>query len=120
MGQGISEVLTFAVGVAISPVPIIAVILMLVSARARVNGPLFLLRGERLEPRPALRPVLGARTFVAGAPLLDAASAVVILAADMFADSGDAGAIIDVELGVLSSNRRDCSRSKVLKRSRPP
>ena len=27
MGQGISEVLTFAIGVAISPVPIIAVIL---------------------------------------------------------------------------------------------
>ena len=43
MGQGISDVLTFAVGVAISPVPIIAVILMLFSARARVNGPLFLL-----------------------------------------------------------------------------
>jgi threonine/homoserine/homoserine lactone efflux protein len=43
LGQGISEVLTFAVGVAISPVPIIAVILMLFSQRARVNGPLFLL-----------------------------------------------------------------------------
>jgi predicted transporter len=43
MGQGIAEVLTFAVGVAISPVPIIAVILMLFSQRARVNGPLFLL-----------------------------------------------------------------------------
>ena len=43
MGEGVSEVLTFAVGVAISPVPIIAVILMLFSARARVNGPLFLL-----------------------------------------------------------------------------
>jgi Sap, sulfolipid-1-addressing protein len=43
MGQGISEVLTFAVGVAISPVPIIAVILMLFSARARVNGPAFLI-----------------------------------------------------------------------------
>jgi Sap, sulfolipid-1-addressing protein len=43
VGQGISEVLTFAVGVAISPVPIIAVILMLFSQRARVNGPLFLL-----------------------------------------------------------------------------
>jgi hypothetical protein len=41
-GQGISEVLTFAVGVAISPVPIMAVILMLFSQRARVNGPLFL------------------------------------------------------------------------------
>ena len=43
MGQGISEVLTFAAGVAISPVPIIAVILMLFSQRARVNGPVFLL-----------------------------------------------------------------------------
>lgn len=43
MGKGISEVLTFAIGVAISPVPIIAVILMLFSQRARVNGPVFLL-----------------------------------------------------------------------------
>jgi hypothetical protein len=43
VGEGIAEVLTFAVGVAISPVPIIAVILMLFSARARVNGPMFLL-----------------------------------------------------------------------------
>lgn len=42
MGQGISEVLTFAVGVAISRVPIIAVILMLFSQRAKVNGPMFL------------------------------------------------------------------------------
>jgi hypothetical protein len=43
VSQGIAEVLTFAVGVAISPVPIIAVILMLFSARAKVNGPMFLL-----------------------------------------------------------------------------
>src|SRR5512135_2420747 len=43
MGKGISEVLTFAVGVAISPVPIIAVTLMLFSQRARVNGLMFLL-----------------------------------------------------------------------------
>ncbi len=42
MGQGISEVLTFAIAVAISPIPIIAVILMLFSTRARVNGPAFL------------------------------------------------------------------------------
>ena len=42
MGRGMGEVLTFAVGVAISPVPIIAVILMLFSRRARVNGPVFL------------------------------------------------------------------------------
>ena len=43
MGKGISEILTYAVGVAISPVPIIAVTLMLFSWRARVNGLLFLL-----------------------------------------------------------------------------
>jgi threonine/homoserine/homoserine lactone efflux protein len=43
MAQGISEVLTFAIGVTISPVPIIAVILMLFSSRANVNGPMFLL-----------------------------------------------------------------------------
>jgi hypothetical protein len=43
MGQGISAILTFAIGVAISPLPIIAVILMLFSQRARVNGPAFLL-----------------------------------------------------------------------------
>jgi threonine/homoserine/homoserine lactone efflux protein len=43
VGRGISEVLPFAIGVAISPIPIIAVILMLFSNRARVNGPVFLL-----------------------------------------------------------------------------
>ena len=42
MAESIGEVLTYAIVVAISPVPIIAVILMLFSARARVNGPLFL------------------------------------------------------------------------------
>jgi hypothetical protein len=41
--QAIGEVLPLALGVAISPVPIIAVILMLFSRRATVNGPLFLL-----------------------------------------------------------------------------
>jgi threonine/homoserine/homoserine lactone efflux protein len=41
IGQGISEVMVFAVGVAISPVPIIALILMLLSGRARANGPAF-------------------------------------------------------------------------------
>jgi threonine/homoserine/homoserine lactone efflux protein len=43
VGEAISEVLPFAVGIAVSPVPIIAVILMLFSSRARANGPLFLL-----------------------------------------------------------------------------
>ena len=42
MGQGISEVLPFAIGIAISPIPIIAIILILFSTRARVNGPAFL------------------------------------------------------------------------------
>jgi hypothetical protein len=42
MTEGISAVLTYAVGVAISPMPIIAAILMLFSARARVNGPMYL------------------------------------------------------------------------------
>jgi threonine/homoserine/homoserine lactone efflux protein len=40
---GIAAVLPFAIGVAISPVPIIAVILMLFSSRAKVNGPMFAL-----------------------------------------------------------------------------
>jgi hypothetical protein len=43
MGPGISAVLGFAVGIAVSPIPIIAVILMLFSQNARVNGPVFLL-----------------------------------------------------------------------------
>ena len=41
MGSAISEVLPFAIGVAISPVSIIAVILVLFSAKARVNGLVF-------------------------------------------------------------------------------
>ncbi len=43
MAEGIGEILTYAVGVAIVPVAIIAVILMLFSSRARVNGPMFVL-----------------------------------------------------------------------------
>jgi hypothetical protein len=43
MGQGISEVLLYGVGVAVSLLSIIAVTLMLFSKRARVNGPVFLL-----------------------------------------------------------------------------
>ena len=41
MGQAIGQVLPLAVGVALSPLPIIAVVLMLVTPRARVNGPAF-------------------------------------------------------------------------------
>lgn len=43
MGEAIGEVLPLAIGIAISPIPIIAVILMLFSARARTNGSAFLL-----------------------------------------------------------------------------
>jgi amino acid transporter len=43
VGKAIGEVPTYGVGVAISVAPIIAVILMLFSQRARVNGPIFLL-----------------------------------------------------------------------------
>jgi len=42
MGEAISEVLPFAIGVAVSPLPIIAVILVLFSAQAKVNGLAFL------------------------------------------------------------------------------
>jgi threonine/homoserine/homoserine lactone efflux protein len=43
MGEAIGQVLSLAVGVAISPVPIIAVVLMLGTPKARANGPAFLL-----------------------------------------------------------------------------
>src|SRR4051812_50221297 len=43
MGEAIGQMLPAAVGVAISPLPIVAVVLMLVTARGRVNGPAFLL-----------------------------------------------------------------------------
>lgn len=43
MAESIGQILAFAVGVAISPIPIIAVILMLATPRARSNGPAFLL-----------------------------------------------------------------------------
>lgn len=43
MGPAISDILPMALGIAISPIPIIGIILILFSARARVNGPAFLL-----------------------------------------------------------------------------
>jgi len=42
MGEAVGQVLSFGVGVALSPVPIIAVVLMLATPRGRVNGPAFL------------------------------------------------------------------------------
>jgi threonine/homoserine/homoserine lactone efflux protein len=41
MEQAIGDILPLAIGVAISPVPIIAVVLMLGTPRARANGPAF-------------------------------------------------------------------------------
>jgi len=41
MGEAIGQILPLAVGVALSPIPIIAVVLMLVTERARANGPAF-------------------------------------------------------------------------------
>jgi threonine/homoserine/homoserine lactone efflux protein len=43
VGDAIGQVLSLGVGVALSPVPIIAVVLMLGTPRARVNGPAFVL-----------------------------------------------------------------------------
>lgn len=41
MGEAIGQVLMFGVGVALSPIPIIGVVLMLGTPRARSNGPAF-------------------------------------------------------------------------------
>jgi threonine/homoserine/homoserine lactone efflux protein len=41
MGKAIGDILPLAIGVAISPVPIIAIVLMLGTPRARDNGPAF-------------------------------------------------------------------------------
>jgi threonine/homoserine/homoserine lactone efflux protein len=43
MGQAIGQMLPAAVGVALSPLPIVAVVLMLVTPRGRANGPAFIL-----------------------------------------------------------------------------
>lgn len=43
MGKAIGGSLALAVGIALSPLPIITVVLMLTSRKARVNGPLFVL-----------------------------------------------------------------------------
>jgi len=42
MGQAIGDMLPAAIGVAISPMPIVAVVLMLISSRGRTNGLAFL------------------------------------------------------------------------------
>src|ERR1700709_875936 len=42
MGQAIGQVLSFGVGVSLSPIPIVGVVLMLGTPRARANGLAFL------------------------------------------------------------------------------
>jgi threonine/homoserine/homoserine lactone efflux protein len=42
VGQAIGQALPFAVGIALSPIPIVGVVLMLATPRARVNGVAFL------------------------------------------------------------------------------
>jgi threonine/homoserine/homoserine lactone efflux protein len=84
MGQAIGDLLPSAIGVAVSPVPIIAVILMLGTPKARSNGPAF-----------ALGWVLG----------LIAVSVVVVLLASG-ADDSDSGTsdvldVIKILFGVL-------------------
>jgi threonine/homoserine/homoserine lactone efflux protein len=85
MGEAIGEILPLAVGVALSPLPIVAVVLMLVTPRARVNGPAF---------------VVG---WLAG---LAVVGAIVLLAADG-ADASDEGepatwaSVLQLLLGAL-------------------
>jgi hypothetical protein len=43
MGEAIGGSLPLAIGIALSPIPIIAVVLMLISRKAKVNGPAFVL-----------------------------------------------------------------------------
>jgi hypothetical protein len=43
MGEAIGHSLPLAIGVALSPVPIIAVVVLLTSSRARSLGPVFVL-----------------------------------------------------------------------------
>ena len=43
MGSTLGELLPLAIGIALSPVPIVAQILMLFGKRARSNGPAFML-----------------------------------------------------------------------------
>ena len=42
MGQAVGQVLAFAVAVGLSPIPIVGVVMMLATPRARSNGPAFL------------------------------------------------------------------------------
>jgi threonine/homoserine/homoserine lactone efflux protein len=85
MAEAIGQVLSLGVGVALSPVPIIAVVLMLGTPRARANGPAF---------------VLG---WVAGLALVGAVVLLVSSGADA-SDQGDPAGwvgVLKIVLGLL-------------------
>ena len=75
LGEAIGDLLPSAVGVALSPVPIVAVILMLGTPRARTNGPAF------------------AAGWVAG---LVTVGVIVLLVAGNADSSGDTSTAVDV------------------------
>jgi threonine/homoserine/homoserine lactone efflux protein len=85
MGEAIGQMLPAAVGVAISPLPIVAVVVMLVSRRGRANGP----------------------AFVAGWVLGLAIVGAIVLAVASGAGASDSGepaawvSIVELALGVL-------------------
>ncbi len=71
MGQATGQILVYAVGIAISPVPIIGVVLMLGTPRARSTGPAFLLgwvAGLAAAGTTALLVADGADASEAGSP----------------------------------------------------
>jgi threonine/homoserine/homoserine lactone efflux protein len=71
VGQAIGQVIAFGVGVALSPIPIITVVLMLASPKARSNGPAFLLGwivGLTLLGTIVLFAASGAEASESGAP----------------------------------------------------
>jgi hypothetical protein len=84
VGPAISEVLPWAIGVAISPIPLVAVILMLFTPRAKANGPAFLLG------------------WVVGLATLAVVVYIVADAADVAtdADASDSSSTVKVVLGV--------------------
>lgn len=80
MGDAIGQFLSYAVGVAISPVPIAALLLMLVTKKAKTNSPLFLLG------------------WLVG---LSVAGAIVLLIPGLETDQGDPTTVNGIVKGVL-------------------
>jgi threonine/homoserine/homoserine lactone efflux protein len=71
VGSAIGQVLSFGVGVALSPVPIIAVVLMLATPHGRVNGPAFIagwVFGLAVAGTALLLAASGAEASSSGAP----------------------------------------------------